>query len=458
MTNENVTLSHFQSDDGKRFESITIDGNEFSEKLSGIGFISTIVDGNINVTVRDQDTEVFSTFNENKWITEIKESLLNSMSNNMPIQTNDGLLVMLLDVNTEASESGVSNTAQSTISKLKNLFADDDQTETQIQTENETPVVPNSRLANLLSDMEAEESVAEKADNVFDMMPVEQKIQVLYDKALAKAKAKDADEIISTYVEDMYHPQNSQLAKAGDTANLYFNLLLLTRLQELDIMDFDFDEDINSANNAEYTLAHEFWSDIMNSDMDTASKHVKILDKNFRAMFYTSLFQSMVKNADSATYNNMKRKWSAILSDDDAPTQTLEEGVIEYIRNKTEVGSMVMVTPDITQYFNFDEVNNETLVATDGDGDQQIKFVGTWDDRLVYELNVNKISYLKGFKKGAFFIKQGNKFLINPAKPLGYFHVIDNVFLTKPSLKMYVNLDFKFFNSSSTFLRVSFDE
>jgi hypothetical protein len=467
MTNETVKFKHFIDDDGNTFNMAMMNGYNVGGKvLENVLFeIHVQENGDISVNVRAEDADYFSTLNEAKWLKEVKTFAINYDIFTV-VDTNGEMVEVYPEYIEVANPVGKVNIGASTLSKIGGLFADDEdsQVETPITSVTETnapKVAPNSRIAGLLDDIEEAEKATEEAistetkvQNAFDMMPVEQKIQTLYDKALAAAHAKDADEIIATYVEDMYHPQNSQLAKNGDTANLYFNLLLLTRLQELEIMDFDFDEDVNSVNNAEYTLAHEFWADIMNSEMDTASKHVKVLDKNFRAMFYTAMFQAMVKDSDPTTYNNTKRKWSSFLSDDDTPTQTLEEGVIEYVKGKTVEGSMVMVTPDITPYFQLDEVNTETLVATDGDGDQQIKYVGKWEGRKVYEINVSKISYLKGFKRGAFFMKSGNKFLINPAKPLGYFHVIDNMFLTKPSLKMYLNMDIKIFNSSSTFLRI----
>jgi hypothetical protein len=140
------------------------------------------------------------------------------------------------------------------------------------------------------------------------------------------------------------------------------------------------------------------------------------------------------------------------LADDDALTQTMEEGAIEYIKNKSVDGSMVMITPDLTPYFELDENNTEALNSKDEEA--QVRYLGKWNKRRIFEINTKQIKYLKGFERGAFFLQNGNKFKLDPRKPLAFFNVIENPFLEKPSLKMYVNLDVKIYNQASTFLRI----
>jgi hypothetical protein len=454
MTNESLKIKTFRkdADNGEDITTFTIDGIDVNpDALDGVVFIIGLSNGEVTVSVREVDQEYFSTLNEAKWLKEVKAHVLSYFTEDEPIYTLEGFLVKAVTDNA----APVSDATAALASKLKGFSFDDEDDvvdAAKVVNESET-IVPNSRLAGILSGIEendaveTEETKKEAAIQAYDLLPADQKINALYEQVIAHAKATDPDDIVITYLEDKYNPETTTL----DKANLLFNLTLISRLQEFDLISFDFDEDVNNAKDSvtEYTLAHEFWAEIMKSGMDTESKYAKILDKNFRLLFYSALFREMANNSSKTAYNNNKRKLANLFTEE---TQTMEDGVIEYIKNKSVDGSMIMITPDLTPFFELDDVNTEKLTANDVEA--QIKFLGKWNNRKVFEINTKNIKYLKGFERGAFFIQAGNTFRLNPKKPLGFFNVIDNPFLEKPSLKMYVNLDVKFHISSSTFLRI----
>jgi hypothetical protein len=421
MTKENVKIKQFVDADGNAYKTVTVYGAEIDDVLDGLQFdVDIKPDGDIDIHPTQLSIEYFSTLNRDKWLGRVREHVY---------------------------ATGLAYSADNNGGKTA-LSAEymDDVAVVQSQPDKA------SRLSRILGEMrQVGESDAPDAQAAFDSMSADQKIAHLFEKTMAHAKSKDPDDIIITYLDDLYNPETTTL----DKGNLLFNLTLIARLQELDIIDFDFDESVNNAKGSasEYTLAHEFWDEIMTSDMDTESKYSKILDKNFRLLFYSALFQEMATNSSKTAYSNTKRKLAILFSDDNASIPTMEEGVVKYIKDKSEDGSIIMITPDLTPFFEIDVASEEALSANDEEA--QIKYLGIWNRRKIYEINTKQIKGLKDFDRGAFFIKKGNRYIINPTKPLAYYNVIDNPFLEKPSLKMYVNLDTKFTLMSSTFLRVT---
>lgn len=317
----------------------------------------------------------------------------------------------------------------------------------------------SKKASNLLDMLDEEEKVEQaeaeskqKLNDTLSKMPLDDKIKMLYDQCLGKAQEQPNADIITTYIEDLYNPETTSL----DKGNNYLNLMILSRLMEFSIMEFYFDEDMNQISNDDIDLSHEWWNSILNEYETDEEKYAVILDKNLRLALYTTMLHKMAESADKINYNNHKNKMNNVLSflDEEEDDKTLEEYFSEYVLKKSVVGSTIMITPDMKPYFPLDTKNGEKLADKKG----QVELLGEWEDRHLFEIDVNQIKGMKGFKKGAFFINEGNehrnKYIINPEKPLVYYNVIDNPFLQKPVLKVFSNLDFKFFASATLFLRV----
>ncbi len=197
----------------------------------------------------------------------------------------------------------------------------------------------------------------------------------------------------------------------------------------------------------------DWYKKILEQPVEEQAKHVHILETNFKLSFYRAMFEGIVNSADKMSYTKnsvkMKNVWKFLDEGEESSNLGIEEYLVEFIQGKTVEGSIIMVTPDLVPFFKFDEKNEEEYVEK-----PYIKLVGKWNKRFIYELDITQISFLKGFKRGAFFIKEGNRYVINPEKPLVYYNTIDNPFVSKPILKLFASFDFKFFTSSTTFLRV----
>ncbi len=272
---------------------------------------------------------------------------------------------------------------------------------------------------------------------------IDEKIKSFYDNNIKKANVKDKNGIIASYIDDIFNPDTSKL----DKYNLLLNHIIISNLLDLKIMNFYFDETVKKYSTSEYFL--ELYKDIKKGEDE---KFVDLLIKKFNLAFYRAMFEANIKKADRIAYseNNLKMKslWD-IVENVDEPELDLEEYFVEFLHKKTVDGSVVMVTPDLVKYFELDVKNEEIY-----DEKPFVKYLGIWKERFVYEIDTEQITNLKGFKKGAFFIKDGNSYIINPDKPIVYFNTVDNMFLEKPILKLFASIDFDFKLTNTKFLKV----
>jgi hypothetical protein len=305
-----------------------------------------------------------------------------------------------------------------------------------------------AKKASKLLTLIEEETKLEIEKPLIDPRSVKERILELYTSCIEMAKMKDGDGIIVTYIQDLYDPSTTKL----DDCNLLLNLSVLSILQELNIIDFYFDDGYNNPHSTTYDLNLDWYSKILSQPVEDQAKYVHILESNFKLIFYKSMFNTILKSADKMAYNKnsvkMKNFWN-FLDDETSISMDIEDYLVEFIEGRTSDGSVIMVTPDLTPYFNFDLKNNEEYSEK-----PYIKYSGKWKNRFVYEIDTNQVTYLKGFKRGAFFIKEGNKYVINPSKPLVYSNIIKSPFREEPILFLFENMDFNFYQSSTTFLRV----
>lgn len=336
--------------------------------------------------------------------------------------------------------------SSSTKSKIDNLFDDEDE---QQVVEKEVAISSVRPSSVTKSDEKTDKKPTDKkTTKIIDNTPIKKRIVKLYSECLKSAKLKDKEGILSTYVEELYNPKTSKL----DEGNLLLNLTILSMLQELNVIDFYFDDSMKNLSNHTYHLDYKWYDDIMKQSVDEQAKYVHVLESNFKLIFYKAMFESIVKSADKMAYNKTKVKMKNVWKFIDDETSTgydIEEYFVEFIEEKTPIGSIIMITPDLTPFFKLDSVNDEAYMDK-----PYIKLLGKWKGRFIHEIDTTQVSYLNGFKRGAFFIKEGNRYVINPTKPLMYFNTVANPFIEKPILMLTESLDFNFYGSASTFLRI----
>ena len=305
------------------------------------------------------------------------------------------------------------------------------------------------KASSLLALLDKEEEDKKKKEKELPKT-LEGKIEFLYKYCCEKALEKDPEnQIVITYVKDLYNPETSKL----DKINLYFNLLFLSNLFKYHVMEFNFDEDLNNITTNEYHLSMENFKDAMEKEyQDENMRYVDILEKRLEHAFNRRMLDSLATQADTKSYNERQLKMRNLtnsLSDSSKKDMDLEEYLMEFIEKNTSEGSIIMATPDITPHFSLSEKNESV-----SDKDEHIIYKGVWENRFVNEINLEACN-LKGFKKGAFFMKKGyNRYELNPEKPIVYFNVIENPFLEKPVLKLFTNYAFRFSKNSATFLRI----
>ena len=314
----------------------------------------------------------------------------------------------------------------------------------------ETSSESASRLSDLLTKIDNNESIEDEANekerSAYEQADMKGKIDILYAKCLAKAEKKDGepDGIVRGYIEDVYNPEDTIL----DEANLYLNLLILTRMQEFEIMDWEFTDSISVADSAEYDTSHKWWTDIMTDTSLTEDERVvKIVDKSFGLAFYSAMVTKMTQNFDRVTYSDKDFKLKMVLDDDD--TITKEEHFLDMLIKRTEPNSVLMVSSDMEEYIHVDEPAREEFGHND-----KIVYMGKCQNRNVYSVDADEIKGMKGFSKGVIYINSGNSYVVNPTKPLAFFNTIENPYLKRPLIKLFSMGDFEFKMASTTIMFV----
>lgn len=314
----------------------------------------------------------------------------------------------------------------------------------------ETSSESATRLSDLLSKIDNNESIIDeekqKEISAYDQADMKGKIDILYAKCLVKAEQKDGepDGIVRGYIEDVYNPEDTIL----DEANLYLNLLILTRMQEFDIMDWDFTDSISNADSAEYDTSNKWWTEIMTDSALTEDERiVKIVDKSFGLAFYSAMVTKMTQNMDRVTYSDKDFKLKMVLDDND--TITKEEHFLDMLIKRTEPNSVLMVSSDMEEYVHIDEPAREEFGHND-----KIVYMGKLQNRNVYSVNADEIKGMKGFAKGVIYINSGNSYIVNPTKPLAFFNTIENPYLKRPLIKLFSMGDFEFKMASTTIMFV----
>lgn len=310
-----------------------------------------------------------------------------------------------------------------------------------------------SKLSDLLRKMEASESLEKEKESgaikelsEYDKADLKGKIAIKYKEVHARAIELDGEEdgLIKTYVETLYNPETTSL----DDKNLLLNLLIVSKMQDISIMKWDFDEKRVKVSNTEIDLKHNWWSKILTEDIEQDLKYVKIVEKDLNLAFYTSLFSDLLKKADKLSYGERNLKFKKLLADGD---EDLSRGglLLDTLLKKTQDGSVLFITPDMEKH-----VQTETIINDELGDKGQIRYIGTWKQRHVFVINVEKIRGLEKYSNEIIYLNAGNSYVLNPEKPIVYFNVIENPFLERPIIKWYAGAEFDISMDKASRMRI----
>ncbi|MFM2393967.1 MAG: hypothetical protein RLZZ546_1949, partial [Bacteroidota bacterium] len=254
----------------------------------------------------------------------------------------------------------------------------------------------------------------------------------------------EEDGLIKTYVEGLYNPATTSL----DDKNLLLNLLIVSKMQDISIMKWEFDERRVKVSNTEIDLKHNWWTKILTEEIEEDLKYVKIVEKDLNLAFYTSLFSDLIKKADKLSYGERNLKFKKLLSNGDEDTS--REGLLlDTLLKKTHEGSVLFITPDMEKWVQTENFINDEL------GDKgQIRYIGVWKERHIFVINVDKIRGLEQYSNEIIFLNKGNAYVLNPEKPIVYFNVIENPFLERPIIKWYAGAEFDIYMDKASRMRV----
>lgn len=283
------------------------------------------------------------------------------------------------------------------------------------------------------NDFFKEDDIKIKNLSEYDKMNLKEKIEFKWKEVLQKSIEIDKEEngIIQTYVQTMYNPEFTTL----DDKNLLLNLNIVSRMQNLKNMEWVFDSERVKVSNTEIDLNHKWWHTILSENIEDDLKYTKIVEKDLNLAFYTSLISSLLKNSDKTLFSNRNLKFGKLFSDKKEFTK--ESLLFDMLLKKTEDDSILFITPDMEKHIELTHKVKEEL------GDKgQLKYLGIWNNRYLFSINVDMINGLQNYKNEIIYINKGNSYLLSPDKPIAYYNFIQNPFLDKGLLKWYACADF----------------
>lgn len=311
-----------------------------------------------------------------------------------------------------------------------------------IETDKPVSYVPtleekNTRLSQLLEELEESEKnkkIKVETNNTilseYDKADMTGKINILYDKIKTFVSS---DDILDTYIDSLYNPSTTTL----DQKNLLINLIIVSEMLNYRLgWEFTTDEKRLKVSNTEINLSNDWWDTILNNEtMCLDSKHVKIVEKDLKNTFYSAWFGDIFKNANKLAVSDAKLKLNNLLGTDITYSNLLLDTVYE----KTEKGSTIFITENLVSDF---VVEDEFEDPTYDEKTSLVKLLGSSRGRDIYMLRHKNIKGMSKLKDEVITLNLGNKWLIDPTKPIIYFHHLENPYLDRGMIKWYALADF----------------
>lgn len=370
-------------------------------------------------------------------VTNLIEQLITDSSNEYAIEILELIKNKYLSKNKSASEiiNGINSFIKSRSVRLKMQLETDDELdvlEAKIKLDifdkiSNITSIEKEDYSNRLSEILTESETPIETFNDYEFNNIKEKVSHLYNKINEVVK----DDLVKSYIET-FNPTTSKL----DDINLYLNLLLVKRMLEFDVMEWQFVNKNQRVTIEDFDTSNKWWDSIMNEvDVAEELKLVKIADKNLGLKFYTKMIRTLTNNYDKSKFSEQDYNLKNVFND----LGTKEEYFINTILNKTENNSMLIVSDDIKELF---DINKVTKFTTN----DKLIYEGKFKNRDIYTLSKD----YKEFTEGVIGINNG-KYLVNPTKPLVYLNIIENPLLEKPIIKLFYFCEFEF-DMSKTFI------
>lgn len=278
----------------------------------------------------------------------------------------------------------------------------------------------------------------------FDSLPMKEKIEILYNNAKEKGIQQDKEEdgLIYTYITTTFNPAETDL----DETNLFLNLSLIDNILTYTNLEWDFETNLQVSQENIYTNDKKYES-VLDSASDTATKYASISEKKLLTMLNTHCLKQLAENGDSKTVNVEEYKMDKLLSE----TAIEMDSVAFYVQkmlNITDDNASIYITKDLKDKLDI-AYNPHT-----NNNNEIVEYLGTWEGRRIYQMNVQNIPKWEKAEQVALIMNNGNKFYINPEKPLVYINVIENPMITKPVIYMFYSMKMEFHQSKSSMFRV----
>lgn len=370
-------------------------------------------------------------------VTNLIEQLITDNSNEYAIEILELIKNKYLSKNKSATEiiNGINSFIKSRSVRLKMQLETDDELdvlEAKIKLDifdkiSNITSIEKEDYSNRLSEILTESETPIETFNDYEFNNIKEKISHLYNKINNVVK----DDLVKSYIET-FNPTTSKL----DDINLYLNLLLVKRMLEFDVMEWQFVNKKQRVTIEDFDTSNKWWDSIMNEvDVAEELKLVKIADKNLGLKFYTKMIRTLTDNYDKSKFSEQDYNLKNVFND----LGTKEEYFINTILNKTENNSMLIVSDDIKELFDINEVSKFTT-------NDKLIYEGKFKNRDIYTLSKD----YKEFTDAVIGINNG-KYLVNPTKPLVYLNIIENSLLEKPIIKLFYLCEFEF-DMSKTFI------
>jgi hypothetical protein len=124
---------------------------------------------------------------------------------------------------------------------------------------------------------------------------------------------------------------------------------------------------------------------------------------------------------------------------------------VQKMLNITDENASIYITKDLKDKLDI-SYNPHT-----NNNNEIVEYLGQWKNRRIYQMNVQNIPKWEKAEQVALIMNNGNKFYINPEKPLVYINVIENPMITKPVIYMFYSMKMEFHQSKASLFRVEHD-
>lgn len=276
-------------------------------------------------------------------------------------------------------------------------------------------------LPDFFSDKKVDFSYTEKTKVDFSNLSSKD-INTLYDTALKNCDS----ELVKEYISTILNPIESNL----DKENLALNLYTIIRLISFNI-DFEFDDTIKFKSDKYYTKKYD--------GMYTNEKELNIAFNIYDTSLFNSVLLNVFKNGEKKYISNDQVNVYNVLNDTNLDIDEYFEKTIDVLSNE---GSSIISCEKLKDVFG-------------GEIKKIPSFDNNYKNRDHTYINKDYANQISKIEEYSFILNKGNKFLLNPKKPIIYFNKINSPFYDFPVLVIDFIGNMKINKSQSYFVKLS---